>query len=97
MFVSREFQEELLRLKSMMDKRKKNFRQRNKKEGEGESDGDREDKDHETYLKEKRHRLESEKADLLQNTEMVEEEKDRMVQEVQKKVEEVISQQICNN
>ena len=72
----------------MMDKRKKHFRERNKKEGE--SDEDKEDKDHETYLKEKRHRLESEKADLLQNTEMVEEEKDRMVQEVQKKVEEVV-------
>ena len=71
----------------MMDKRKKHFRERNK---EGESDEDKEDKDHETYLKEKRHRLESEKADLLQNTEMVEEEKDRMVQEVQKKVEEVV-------
>ena len=79
----------------MMDKRKKHFREKNKCEGEGESDEDKEDKDHETYLKEKRHRLESEKADLLQNKEMVEEERDRLVQQAQKKVEEVTFPHTC--
>ncbi|KAI6654750.1 Kinesin-like protein KIF3B [Oopsacas minuta] len=87
----REFQDELSRLKSMMgNKKKKKFKEG--KKGEEQSDYE-EERDHEAYLKEERKRLESEKASLLQNTEIVEEEKDRMVNEVQKKMEEVKKEQ----
>ena len=74
-----------------MGNKKKKFKEKGIKEGEEQFDeDDNEGRDHEAYLKEKRQKLESEKAALLQNTEMVEEEKDRMVQEVQTKMEEVL-------
>ena len=57
----------------MMGNKKKKLKDKSKKVGEGQSDEDEDEgRDHEAYLKEQRQKLESEKVALLQNTEMVE-------------------------
>ncbi|KAM4572002.1 kinesin-like protein KIF3B [Fundulus diaphanus] len=94
----REFQEEIAKLKEQLEKRvgKKKRRRQRKRAGEGGDgedgeDGETEDDDEEAgdYWREQQEKLEREKKAILEDHSLVAEEKDRLLREKEKKMEDL--------
>ncbi|XP_065919368.1 kinesin-like protein KIF3B [Dysidea avara] len=92
----REFQEELLRLKSALEKRKKKgSKKRHKTQQEGDSEGESDEGEENTEgnLKVEQERLEAERQSILQNKELLEEEREKLVSGVQERANQLKKEQ----
>lgn len=92
----REFQEELLRLKSALEKRKKKGSKKHRKsQQEGDSEGESDEGEENTAgsLKMEQEKLEAEKQSILQNKGLLEEQRERLIGNVQERVNQLKKEQ----